>query len=101
MYTYVHMNSIPVNATTARNIFFDLINSVFTENKVYEIKKSGITVAFLSKASPTTKTPKSLLKAVENLPESNKNLDSKEIIDYIYSSRSDSNTTKRKLPDLE
>jgi hypothetical protein len=71
------------------------------ENKVYEIKKSGITVAYLSKASPATKTPESLLQAVENLPENSKNLDSNEIIDYIYSSRSDSNTTKRKLPRLE
>jgi hypothetical protein len=95
------MNAITINATSARKSFFDIISSVFANDTVYEVKKSGITVAYISKTRPLVKTAKSLLEAVEELPENNKTLDSEKIVDYIYTARSDTPQASRKVPSLE
>ncbi len=48
LYNLIMNNLIYIDSSKARGNFSDIINSVFTDKKIYVIKKSGIPVAKIS-----------------------------------------------------
>lgn len=54
MVVYVHMEPIDINATAARNDFFNLITHTQTQGKSFRIKRGKVTSAYL--LSPQTYT---------------------------------------------
>ena len=83
---------ITVEASKARNNFFKILDKVFTEDKTFLVKKSGIAVAEISKPKKGKKNE--ILKYAGAW----KNLDADKLITYINEGRKDAGKLKRTLP---
>jgi len=94
------LNTITIDATSARSSFFSILNNVFAdENLIYEVKKSGIPVAVITKLPPAEK--KDIMSFAGKWSEHNKVGSDKENNDFademvknIYSDRSNSKKTR-------
>ena len=77
-----------IDATKARNEFFQLLNDVFEHDSVIEIKKSGITVGYLSKHPPAAPTPqKTLIDYAGVWKELMSDEEADELLEYIDTGR--------------
>lgn len=86
---------ITINASKARNEFFELLGKVYFENKSFLIKKAGIPFAELIKPREKKRGDIMSLAGVW------KNVDTDSMIKYIYKGRKDRGEIKRKLPSFK
>lgn len=86
-------NFIPIDASKARNDFFNLLARVY-EGDVFLVKKSGIPVAKMVK--PETSKGEDIMEFAGKF----KDLKDKKLVASIYKTRKDSVGRKRKLPTI-
>ena len=87
MYTYVHMKTVvSLDATKVRNDFFNVLNNIFNEDVIVEIKKAGIPVAYLSKTNPlrTVSQQKQALKEFAGAWADDDSIDAEKMVSDIY-----------------
>ncbi len=89
------MKTITIDASKARNDFFNLLNKVFLEDMTFVIKKAGIPVAKITK--PDAHEKSDVMKFAGIL----RDAPADEIIAYIYEARKDRPKTKRGLPEFD
>lgn len=87
-------NTIIIDATAARNDFFNLLDKVYMRDKTYVIKKAGIPVAELKK--PKIKTKDDILRFAGIW----KDAKAKKLLNYVYAERKDYGKIGRKLPKI-
>lgn len=88
-------NLTPIDASKARENFFKILDKVYLEDKAFLIRKAGIPVAELIKASAVSR------RDIMNFAGVWKDIDAKKIIEYIYTARKDRGKIKRKLPKIQ
>lgn len=86
---------ITVDASKARDDFFKILDKVYKEEKEFLIKKSGISVAKITKLKNNDDFD------IMDLAGAWKDVDTKKMIKYIYEGRKDKGELKRKLPSLK
>ena len=86
-------NIIFVDASKARNDFFNILDSVYLNNKSFLIKKAGIPVAEISRPRISSKNKK-----IFEFAGIWSDINTDEIINIIYEGRKDKPKLKRNLP---
>lgn len=90
-----------INTSDLRSNIANVLNSVYLDNEVYEIKKSGLTVATLARPEKVRNKPserKSFWDFAGAWNDDDDEISTDELLAYIKEGRSDRNKEKRKLP---
>jgi len=85
-----------ITATQARNNFFNILNSVYLDDITYEVRKSGLPVATISKSKEMKvkkkKTIMDFAGALVDMP-----VNTNEWVDSIYQARKDGSRKSDKI----
>lgn len=91
-----------INTSDLRNNIANVLNSVYLDNESYEVKRSGLTVATITrpgKIKNQTTTKPSAWK-FNGIFANDNDFNAKKLINHIHEGRKDEGKLKRKLPKL-